>query len=56
MVEDINNETRENRTYLKGHKIPAGMRATQNLVDVVNHSRIILIVVPTPFLAKTIGK
>lgn len=56
MVEDINKEAKENRMYLKGHKIPDGMRATQNLMDIVDHSHIILAVVPTPFLAKTVGK
>ncbi|GMH35922.1 hypothetical protein BSKO_03790 [Bryopsis sp. KO-2023] len=54
VVADINGDPRENRTFLAGHKIPDSMRATGDLDAVIEHSKIILMVVPTPFVAKTL--
>lgn len=56
VVDEINGQKRENATYLKGYPIPVGMQATNELEDVVEHSEIILMVVPTPFVASTVGE
>ena len=56
VVETINvEETRENTRFLPGVKIPQGMRATDDLAHVVDHGEVLLMVVPTPFVERTLG-
>ena len=55
MVESINDEAvRENTTFLAGFTIPEGMRASTDLKEVVEFAHVILMVVPTPFIASTL--
>lgn len=42
---------RENRTYLPGFTVPEGLQATADLEKAVRRSRILLTVMPTPFVA-----
>lgn len=46
---------RENTTFLKGFKLPANVRATTDAADLAASSELILVVVPTPFLAATLA-
>ncbi|KAK9846407.1 hypothetical protein WJX81_003265 [Elliptochloris bilobata] len=46
---------KENTTYLKGFKLPEALRATGDLDAVVAHGQLLLMVVPTPFVASTMG-
>lgn len=54
-MESINGNERENKTYFPNFKIPENMRATLDLAETINHADFILMVVPTPFIEKTIG-
>ncbi|CAK0748951.1 hypothetical protein CVIRNUC_001873 [Coccomyxa viridis] len=54
VVEAINDPSiRENTTFLKGYKVPEGLRATNSMAEAVQRSEIILMVVPTQFVART---
>ncbi|CAD7699867.1 unnamed protein product [Ostreobium quekettii] len=55
VVESINGPLKENTTFLKGVKIPPGLVATNDLPQVVAHGEIVLMVVPTPFVATTLA-
>jgi glycerol-3-phosphate dehydrogenase (NAD(P)+) len=44
---------RENTTFLKGFKLPAAVSATTDLGEAVRGASVVLLVVPTPFLAAT---
>ncbi len=50
-VRDIN-ESRENKTFLPGVGLPAGLSATSDLELAVRRSRILLTVVPTPHVER----
>ena len=43
---------RENKTYLPGFALPAGLRATDDLARAVRCSKILLTVMPTPHVAR----
>jgi glycerol-3-phosphate dehydrogenase (NAD(P)+) len=54
VVAGINGPNRENSLYLPGHKCPAGMAASSSLQEVASNCTLLLIVVPTPFIEKTL--
>lgn len=57
VVDNINDEeTRENRTFLPGYKIPESMRATQDLSTLIDQGSTLLLVVPTPYVESTLSK
>ena len=41
---------------LQGFKLPAGLRASTNLLEVVAHADLLLLCVPTPYVAATLEK
>ncbi|KAK9797728.1 hypothetical protein WJX73_001344 [Symbiochloris irregularis] len=56
VVRDINNpEVQENTVYLPGHRVPDGLKATGSMDELVAHSSVFLMVVPTPFVAATVS-
>jgi glycerol-3-phosphate dehydrogenase (NAD(P)+) len=55
VVEGINGPSRENSLYLPGHKCPQGMSASSSLQEVASSCSLLLIVVPTPFVEKTLA-
>jgi glycerol-3-phosphate dehydrogenase len=46
----------ENVSYLPGFKIPLGLTATTDLSATITNSEIVLMVVPTPFIASVLGR
>eukprot|EP00891_Asterochloris_glomerata_P006959 jgi/Astpho2/6959/e_gw1.00107.109.1_t len=54
VVADVNGPDRENKTFLKGYKCPEGMRATGDAAEVVQHAELLLMVIPTQFVAATL--
>eukprot|EP00803_Ostreobium_quekettii_P004849 evm.model.scf_752.3 EVM.evm.TU.scf_752.3 scf_752:18570-24965(+) len=55
VVDGMNGPLKENRTFLKGVKVPPGLIATNDLPQIVAHGEIVLMVVPTPFVASTLA-
>ena len=55
MVEGINGPSRENAAFLPGHAVPESVAATHDLAAVFDASEVILMVVPTNFVASTLG-
>lgn len=55
VVLSMNGPQKENCTYLKGVTIPDGLSATEDLHRVLEHAKIILMVVPTPFVESTLA-
>lgn len=55
VVEAINGPEHENTTFLKGVKLPDSLRASTDMAEVVQRSEVILIVIPTPFVASTLA-
>ncbi|KAK9845299.1 hypothetical protein WJX81_002728 [Elliptochloris bilobata] len=54
---DINNpQVKENKVYFKGFRLPGSLRASTNLLDVVAHADLLLLCVPTPYVAATLEK
>lgn len=39
---------------LQGYKAPDGLRASSDMAEVVRHAELLLMVIPTPFVAATI--
>ena len=39
---------------LQGYKAPDGLRASSDMAEVVKHAELLLMVIPTPFVAATI--
>ena len=39
---------------MQGHKAPDGLRASTDMAEVVKHAELLLMVIPTPFVAATI--
>lgn len=54
VVEGINGPDQENSIFLKGYKAPDGLRASSDMAEVVKHAELLLMVIPTPFVAATI--
>lgn len=46
---------RENTSFLKGFKLPPSVRATTSHAELAEHADLVLVVVPTPFLAATLA-
>ena len=42
-----------NGQVVQGHKVPEGLRATGSMAEAVEHAEVILMVVPTQFVART---
>lgn len=38
----------------QGHQAPEGLRASTDMAEVVKHAELLLMVIPTPFVAATI--
>ncbi|KAK9820514.1 hypothetical protein WJX72_011174 [[Myrmecia] bisecta] len=55
VVRDVNGERHENTTYLKGVKCPESLRATSDIDEAVRHGEMLLMVIPTPFVASTMA-
>lgn len=55
MVEGINGPERTNGKFLPDMRVPDGVRATTDLKEVVERSQLLLMVVPTPFVAGTLA-
>eukprot|EP00879_Flechtneria_rotunda_P014388 GHRR01015035.1.p1 GENE.GHRR01015035.1~~GHRR01015035.1.p1 ORF type:complete len:328 (+),score=74.40 GHRR01015035.1:273-1256(+) len=55
VVESINGPNRENSLFLPGHKCPDGLIATGDLKQVASDCELILMVVPTPFVERTLA-
>ncbi|KAF6266827.1 NAD-dependent glycerol-3-phosphate dehydrogenase [Scenedesmus sp. NREL 46B-D3] len=55
VVAGINGPARENTLYLPGHKCPEGLSASSSLQEVASSCNLLLIVVPTPFIEKTLA-
>ena len=51
----INGPERENAAYLPGHKCPPRVHATTSLQEAVHEAELILLVVPTQFIASVAG-
>ena len=56
VVDGINGEDHENTVFLKGYKCPPSMTATTDIVEVVSDSELLLMVIPTQFVARTMGE
>lgn len=39
---------------MQGHTAPDGLRASTDMAEVVKHAELLLMVIPTPFVAATI--
>ncbi|KAK9909230.1 hypothetical protein WJX75_009218 [Coccomyxa subellipsoidea] len=56
VAESINDPAvKENTTYLQGYKVPEALRASNDIKAVVAHAEILLMVIPTPFVAATMS-
>lgn len=55
MVKSIN-DSHVNEVYLPGVPLPPTLKASGNLADVIDHGEIILLVVPSQFVASTMGR
>ncbi|KAL6752718.1 NAD-dependent glycerol-3-phosphate dehydrogenase [Haematococcus lacustris] len=53
VVDSLNGPERENLMYFKGHKAPPGLRATRVMQEAVRGSAMILAVIPTQFVGRT---
>ncbi len=51
----INGPQRENAMFLKGIPCPEGLTATGDLAEALHGAALVLMVVPTPFVARTLG-
>lgn len=49
------NEQHENVTFLKGVSLPDNLRASGDMAEVAKGAEIILMVIPTPFVARTVA-
>eukprot|EP00878_Enallax_costatus_P006700 GHUV01007024.1.p1 GENE.GHUV01007024.1~~GHUV01007024.1.p1 ORF type:complete len:332 (+),score=54.13 GHUV01007024.1:182-1177(+) len=54
VVSSVNGTNRENSTFLPGHKCPDTLTATSNMTEAVANSELVLMVVPTPYIAATV--
>ncbi|KAL4427998.1 hypothetical protein ABPG75_002087 [Micractinium tetrahymenae] len=50
------NEEHENTTYLKGFKLPESLRASNDIKEVAAFGEVILMVIPTPFVERTVAQ
>ena len=55
VVEGINGPDRENKAFLPGFRCPEGLTATGDMAAAIEGAEIILMVIPTPFVAATLG-
>eukprot|EP00877_Chromochloris_zofingiensis_P015072 jgi/Chrzof1/9819/Cz04g17090.t1 len=55
VVASVNGPEHENTTFLPGVKLPESLKATGDLAAVVSSSEILLMVIPTPFVASTLA-
>jgi len=54
-VTAVNGPEHENTTFLKGVKLPEELTATTDMEAVVTQSEVLLMVIPTPFVARTLA-
>ena len=54
VVATINSE-HQNHWFLPGITLPEGLKATEDLDEVMDHGEIILMVIPSQFVASTLG-
>lgn len=54
VVDDVNT-VHENKRYLAGIPLPPSLKAHNDLRAVVGHGELIIMVVPTPFVARTLS-
>ncbi|PRW59103.1 glycerol-3-phosphate dehydrogenase [Chlorella sorokiniana] len=50
------NEEHENNTYLKGYPLPENLRASGDIRQVASFGEILLMVIPTPFVERTVSQ
>eukprot|EP00887_Chlorella_sp_A99_P004238 scaffold15.g4238.t1 len=55
-VADAINTQHENTTYLKGYPLPESLRASNDLAEVAGYGELVLFVIPTPFVERTVGQ
>ncbi|GAB4816038.1 hypothetical protein N2152v2_003084 [Parachlorella kessleri] len=55
-VADAINTQHENTVFLKGFPLPETLRATNDIIEAFDYAEVILTVIPTPFLERTIAK
>jgi len=56
VVAGVNGPARENGVFLKGHKCPETMTASTSMEEVVDNSEVVLMVIPTQFVASTLAE
>lgn len=56
VVAGINGPPYENTQFLPGIKLPESMKASTDMVEVVTGTELILLVIPTQFIARTVGR
>jgi len=56
VVDGINGPSRENTVFLKGHKVPDGLRATGRMSDAVAGRELVLMAIPTQFVARSMAQ
>ncbi len=56
VVEGINGPDHENKAFLPGFKCPESLKATSDMAAAIASAEIILMVIPTPFVAATLGE
>lgn len=55
VVSSINGAQHQNSTFLPGVTLPESLKATNSMEDAVAHAEVILMVIPTPFVASTLA-
>jgi glycerol-3-phosphate dehydrogenase (NAD(P)+) len=56
VVDAVNGPARENTMFLKGHTCPPSLKATGDMAEVARACEAVLIVVPTPFVERTVAR
>jgi glycerol-3-phosphate dehydrogenase (NAD(P)+) len=50
------NEEHENKTFLPGFPLPESLLASNNIKEVAKHGNVLLMVIPTPFVGRTVSQ
>lgn len=56
VVDGINGPEHENTVFLKGSKCPEGLRATTNMAEAIQGAEVVLMVIPTQFVERTMSR
>lgn len=55
-VADAVNTQHENTVFLKGYPLPENLKATNDIKEAAQHGELVLMVIPTPFVERTVGQ